>query len=96
MRDAPRRFGGYLPENFDRRFHGDVPLEDALQHSLNLPAVATLERIGASRFHAALTRAGADVRAAAPRGGRAGPGAGAGRRRHDARRSGAALRGAGR
>ncbi len=62
VRDAPRRFGGYLPENFDRRFHGDVSLEDALRHSLNLPAVATLERIGAGRFHASLTRAGADVR----------------------------------
>lgn len=61
VRDAPRRFGGYLPENFDRRFHGDVSLEEALQHSLNLPAVATLERIGAGRFHAALTRAGARV-----------------------------------
>ncbi len=62
VRDAPRRFGGYLPENFDRRFHGDVSLEDALRHSLNLPAVATLERIGAGRFHASLTRAGAHVR----------------------------------
>jgi len=62
VRDAPRRFGGYLPENFDRRFHGDVTLEDALRHSLNLPAVATLERIGAHRFHAALRRAGAEVR----------------------------------
>jgi penicillin-binding protein 1C len=62
VRDAPRRFGGYLPENFDRRFHGDVTLQDALRHSLNLPAVATLERIGAGRFHAALRRAGADVR----------------------------------
>jgi penicillin-binding protein 1C len=62
VRDAPRRFGGYLPENFDRRFHGDVTLEDALRHSLNLPAVATLERIGANRFHASLRRAGADVR----------------------------------
>jgi penicillin-binding protein 1C len=62
VRDAPRRFGGYQPENFDRRFHGDVTLEDALRHSLNLPAVATLERIGAGRFQAALTRAGANVR----------------------------------
>lgn len=62
VRDAPRRFGGYLPENFDRRFHGDVTLEDALRHSLNLPAVATLERIGAGRFQAALDRAGAHAR----------------------------------
>ncbi|MGE0740508.1 MAG: penicillin-binding protein 1C [Hyphomonadaceae bacterium] len=62
VRDAPRRFGGYLPENFDRRFHGDVSLAEALQHSLNLPAVATLERVGANRFRAALTRAGADIR----------------------------------
>ena len=62
VRDAPRRFGGYLPENFDRRFHGDVRLEDALRHSLNLPAVATLDRIGASRFQDALIRAGANPR----------------------------------
>ncbi|MEJ0060248.1 MAG: penicillin-binding protein 1C [Terricaulis sp.] len=62
VRDAPRRFGGYLPENFDRRFHGDVSLEDALRHSLNLPAVATLEQIGAGRFQAALSRAGARPR----------------------------------
>ncbi len=61
VRDAPRRFGGYLPENFDRRFHGDVTLEDALRHSLNLPAVATLDRIGAGRFEAALTDAGAQI-----------------------------------
>jgi penicillin-binding protein 1C len=61
VRDAPRRFGGYLPENFDRRFHGDVTLEEALQHSLNLPAVATLDRIGAGRFEAALTDAGAQI-----------------------------------
>ncbi|MBL8530872.1 MAG: penicillin-binding protein 1C, partial [Hyphomonadaceae bacterium] len=62
VRDAPRRFSGYMPENFDRRFYGEITLEDALRHSLNLPAVATLERIGAGRFHAALTRAGAQVR----------------------------------
>ncbi len=103
VRDAPRRFGGYLPENFDRRFHGDVSLEDALRHSLNLPAVATLERIGANRFHASLRRAGADVRlprradslsARASGYWGTGPSAGARRRRRHARRPRAALRGA--
>jgi penicillin-binding protein 1C len=62
VEDAPRRFQGYLPENFDRRFHGDIRIEDALRESLNLPAVATLEQIGASRFAAALEAAGAKPR----------------------------------
>ncbi|MGE3142451.1 MAG: penicillin-binding transpeptidase domain-containing protein, partial [Hyphomonadaceae bacterium] len=70
--DAPRRFSGYMPENFDRRFHGDVRLEEALQHSLNLPAVATLDRVGAARFEAALVSAGAHPRL--PRRARAEPG----------------------
>jgi penicillin-binding protein 1C len=62
IEDAPRRFGGYLPENFDRRFHGEVRLFEALQHSLNLPAVATLQKIGPGRFEAALASAGARPR----------------------------------
>lgn len=59
--DMPRRFGGYLPENFDKRFRGEVRLAEALQHSLNLPAVAALERIGAHRFQAAMAASGARV-----------------------------------
>ena len=62
VEDAPRRFDGYLPENFDRHYHGDVRLEDALRQSLNLPAVAVLEQIGAQRFAAALAAAGAAPR----------------------------------
>jgi penicillin-binding protein 1C len=62
VEDLPRRFGTYLPENFDRVFHGEVRVSDALQQSLNLPAVATLERVGAKRFEAALTQAGARPR----------------------------------
>ena len=60
--DAPRRFGSYLPQNFDKRFYGQVRLEEALQHSLNMPAVATLEKVGPQRFEAALTAAGAKPR----------------------------------
>lgn len=62
VEDAPRRFGSYLPENFDRVFHGEVRVSDALQQSLNLPAVATLQKVGAERFEATLTQAGAKPR----------------------------------
>lgn len=61
VEDMPRRFGGYLPENFDKRFRGEVRLAEALQHSLNLPAVAALERVGAARFQATLEGAGARI-----------------------------------
>jgi penicillin-binding protein 1C len=62
VEDLPRRFGTYTPENFDRVFHGEVRVAEALQQSLNLPAVATLQRVGAERFEAALTAAGAKPR----------------------------------
>ncbi|MEE2525585.1 penicillin-binding protein 1C [Hyphobacterium sp. HN65] len=56
--DAPRRFDSYMPENFDRVFRGDVTVAEALQHSLNVPAVETLDAVGASRFAAGLRFAG--------------------------------------
>jgi len=59
IRDAPTRFGAYQPENFNRRYHGKVRLEDALKHSLNVPAVAALDQVGSARFEALLTSAGA-------------------------------------
>ncbi len=57
--DAPRKFSGYMPENFDKTFHGQVRVREALQHSLNVPAVTALDRIGARRFWSALAAAGA-------------------------------------
>ena len=57
--DLPKRFAAYQPENFDRLFRGDVRISEALQHSLNVPAVLTLDRIGPQRFAAALALAGA-------------------------------------
>src|SRR5438445_2888706 len=38
--------GLYTPANFDRSFHGVVPLRVALASSLNVPAVRTLDAIG--------------------------------------------------
>lgn len=59
--DAPRRFSSYRPDNFDRTFRGDVTVAQALQHSLNVPAVSALDAVGAQRFAAALAFAGADL-----------------------------------
>src|SRR5947208_1836741 len=48
--DVPPTFatddGPYAPANFDRTFHGVVPLRVALASSLNVPAVRTLDAIG--------------------------------------------------
>ena len=48
--DVPATFatdeGPYTPQNFDRSFHGVVPLRVALASSLNVPAVRTLDAIG--------------------------------------------------
>jgi penicillin-binding protein 1C len=60
--DLPRRYGGYAPENFDRGFAGGITTADALRRSLNLPAVALLDRVGPLRFAATLRAAGVTLR----------------------------------
>jgi penicillin-binding protein 1C len=60
--DLPRRFGAYAPENFDRGFAGSITAGEALQRSLNLPAVALLDRVGPLRFAATLRAAGVTLR----------------------------------
>lgn len=72
IQDLPRRFAGYQPENFDRMFRGDVRVSDALQHSLNVPAVLMLDRVGPERFSAQLAIAGARPRLSGARGQSAG------------------------
>ncbi|MDE2063530.1 MAG: penicillin-binding protein 1C [Bradyrhizobium sp.] len=59
--DRPVRFGSYAPENFDMTFQGTVSVRKALQMSLNVPAVALLDRVGADRLSSRLKQAGADL-----------------------------------
>lgn len=56
--DRPTRYGNYAPENFDLTFQGTLPVRKALQLSLNVPAVALLDRVGAARLTARLSQAG--------------------------------------
>ena len=62
LEDRPRHFGDYAPSDFDGRFQGDVTAREALQYSLNLPAVAVLDRLGTGRFIAALAAADIGLR----------------------------------
>lgn len=59
--DKPIRFGSYAPENFDMTFQGTVSVRRALQLSLNVPAIALLDRVGASRLSSRLKQAGANL-----------------------------------
>jgi len=61
IEDRPIRFGSYAPENFDMTFQGTVPVRKALQLSLNVPAIALLDRVGASRLASRLRQAGANL-----------------------------------
>ncbi|MEM0986539.1 MAG: penicillin-binding protein 1C [Pseudomonadota bacterium] len=70
--DLPRRFDAYQPENFDRSFRGDVTISDALQHSLNVPAVLALAEVGPARFASVLSAGGAQPRISGPLDGEAG------------------------
>lgn len=61
IEDRPTRFGAWRPENFDMTFQGTVTLRKALQLSLNVPAVALLESVGAQRLYARLETSGAQL-----------------------------------
>jgi penicillin-binding protein 1C len=59
--DAPLAFDGYRPQNFDSRFMGPVSLSEALQRSLNVPAVQVLAELGPLHWYARLQHAGLDL-----------------------------------
>jgi penicillin-binding protein 1C len=59
VEDVPVRFRDWLPRNFDHAHLGAITVRQALQQSLNVPAVLALEKVGPQRFLSVLRTAGA-------------------------------------
>jgi len=64
IEDRPADFFGYRPKNFDMTYQGDVSVRQALQLSLNVPAIRLLDAVGPSRLMIRFRRA--DVRPVLP------------------------------
>jgi penicillin-binding protein 1C len=48
--DVPVNYNGYAPENYDKKFNGFVTVEQALERSLNIPAVKSLQMVGKDKL----------------------------------------------
>ena len=53
--DRQTLFGDYMPHNFSKTFSGEVTIAEALQRSLNIPAVKVLQKIGVQQFIRTIT-----------------------------------------
>jgi len=58
IEDRPADFSGYRPRNFDMSYQGDVTVRQALQLSLNVPAIRLLDGVGPARLSARFRQAG--------------------------------------
>ncbi|MFP8967051.1 penicillin-binding protein 1C [Pokkaliibacter sp. CJK22405] len=58
LMDIPRWRAAYRPRNFSGGFSGPVSVEEALQRSLNLPAVQVLDALGPGTFASRLQQGG--------------------------------------
>jgi len=58
IEDRPANFAGYRPKNFDMSYQGDVSVRQALQLSLNVPAIRLLDAVGPARLTARFRQAG--------------------------------------
>ncbi len=56
--DIPSDFDGYTPKNFTDTYQGQITARDALQLSLNIPAVSLLQQYGLKNYIEALKKAG--------------------------------------
>ncbi|MFQ5602659.1 MAG: penicillin-binding protein 1C [bacterium] len=58
LKDVPVEYAGYRPVNYDERFHGAVSVQEALVHSLNVPAVNLYAELGDNGVYSFLKRGG--------------------------------------
>ncbi|GAB2198104.1 penicillin-binding protein 1C [Sessilibacter sp. MAH4] len=58
LRDTPKQFAGFSPENYDKRFLGPVFAKNALITSRNVPAVDLQAQLKHSSFYEFLVNAG--------------------------------------
>ena len=56
--EFPGAFGEWVPENYDRRFHGEVTLREALANSYNIPAAKLVLELGVDSLLARLRSLG--------------------------------------
>ena len=57
IEDRPADFYGYRPRNFDMTYQGDVSVREALQLSLNVPAIRLLNAVGPTQLLVRFRRA---------------------------------------
>jgi penicillin-binding protein 1C len=62
IKDERINIQGYQPQNLNRRFYGDITIGEALQRSLNIPAVKVLHKLGPERFKSKLAQANIPLR----------------------------------
>jgi penicillin-binding protein 1C len=61
LEDAPKSFGSYNPENFDREFVGPIRATDALARSRNIPAITLASQLSRPTLYEFLRNSGIDL-----------------------------------
>ena len=54
--DEKVNYGGYSPENYDKKYHGYVTVTDSIKYSYNVPAVKTLNALTLKKAEKYLTK----------------------------------------
>lgn len=50
IKDVPMQFSGFSPRNYNKKYSGATPADQALAMSLNIPAVYCLQQFGVAKF----------------------------------------------